>query len=84
MSQPAEIRTAMNMVTSHGARALRIADFAVTVGSVADLVVLEARDAREAFTTRLPRRWVIRKGRLIAESKLEIRRYFDIPAVPAR
>jgi len=41
---------------------LRVPDFGVAVGAVADLVVLEARDAREAFATRSPRRWVIRKG----------------------
>jgi cytosine/creatinine deaminase len=52
------------------------------VGAVADLVVLDARDAREAFATRAPRRWVIRKGRLIAETKLEVCRHFDIPAMP--
>ena len=77
MSQPPEIRTVMDMVTHHGARALRAADFPVAVGAVADLVVLEARDAREAFATRLPRRWVIRRGRLIAETTLQTWRSFD-------
>ena len=82
MSQPAEILTVMDMVTNNGAKALRVPDFGVAVGAVADLVVLDARDAREAFATRSPRRWVIRKGRLIAESKLEVCRHFDIPAMP--
>jgi cytosine/creatinine deaminase len=45
--------------------------------------VLDARDARGAFATRLPRRWVIRKGKLIAETKLETHRYFDMPAAAA-
>jgi cytosine deaminase len=71
------------MITNNGAKALRAADFGVAVGSVADLVVLDAGDAREAFATRAPRRWVIRKGKLIAETKLETLRYFDMPAVPA-
>jgi cytosine/creatinine deaminase len=84
MSQPPEILTVMDMVTRNGARALRVPDFGVAVGAVADLVVLDARDAREAFATRLPRRWVIRKGRLIAETRLETRRYFDLVAAPAR
>jgi cytosine deaminase len=74
----------MDMVTSHGAKALRVPDFGVRVGAIADLVVLDARDAREAFATRSPRRWVIRKGRLIAETRLETHRYFDLPAVPAQ
>ena len=83
MSQPAEIRTVMEMVTGNGAKALRVADFSVTVGAVADLVVLDARDPRGAMATRLPRRWVIRRGSLIAETSVETRRYFDIPGVPA-
>jgi cytosine deaminase len=77
MSQPAEIRTVMDMITSNGAKALRLPDPRVAVGAIADLVVLDARDAREALAMRTPRRWVIRKGRLIAESKIESRRYFD-------
>lgn len=80
MSQPAEILTVMDMVTSNGAKALRVPDFRVAVGSIADLVVLDAHDARAAFATRRPRRWVIRKGKLIAETQVETRRYFDVPA----
>jgi cytosine/creatinine deaminase len=83
MSQPPEILTVMDMVTSRGAKAMRIPDFRVAVGGVADLVVLDARDAREAFATRAPRRWVIRKGKLIAEARTEMHRYFNIPAAPA-
>ena len=78
MSQPAEILTVMDMVTGNGAKALRTAEFRVAVGAVADLVVLDARDAREALASRKPRRWVIRKGRLVAEARLETRRYFDV------
>jgi cytosine/creatinine deaminase len=82
MSQPAEILAAMDMVTGNGAKALRVPDFRVAVGSVADLVVLDACDAREALATRTPRRWVIRKGRLIAEGKVEMYRYFDLSGAP--
>jgi cytosine/creatinine deaminase len=78
MSQPPEILTVMDMVTNNGARALRVPDFRVAIGNIADLVVLDARDAREAFATRMPRRWVIRKGKLIAETKLETHRYFNL------
>src|SRR6202158_5441974 len=83
MSQPGEILTVMDMVTNNGARALRMPGFRVEVGAVADLVVLDAHDVREAFATRSPRRWVIRKGRLIAEARLEVCRHFDISAAPA-
>jgi cytosine/creatinine deaminase len=83
MSQPDEIRTVMDMVTRNGAKALRASGFEVAVGAIADIVVLDAHDAREAFATRLPRRWVIRKGKLIAEHAIERRRYFVYPVVPA-
>src|SRR5258706_7633699 len=83
ISQPAEILTVMDMVTGNGAKALRGPEFGIAVGSVADLVVLDARDAREAFATRSPRRWVIRKGRMIAETRLEMHRYFDVQAISA-
>jgi cytosine/creatinine deaminase len=76
MSQPGEILKVMDMVTRNGARALRAPGFEVADGVVADLVVLDARDAREAFATRLPRRWVIRKGKLVAEHAITRRRYF--------
>jgi len=84
MSLPGEILTVMNMVTHNGARALRLPDFHVAVGSPADLVVLDARSPREAFTTRAPRRWVIRKGRLISEARLEMHRYFDVASQAGR
>jgi cytosine/creatinine deaminase len=74
----------MDMVTINGAKALRVPGFRVAPSAVADLVVLDARDVREAIATRSPRRWVIRKGKLIAETRLETRRYFDIPAAPVR
>jgi cytosine deaminase len=80
MSQPGEIHTVMDMVTRNGAKALRIPGFEVVDGAVADLVVLDARDVREAFATRLPRRWVIRKGRLAAEHTVTRRRYFTCDA----
>jgi cytosine deaminase len=47
-------------------------------GAVANLVVPDARNTRETLATRPPRRWVIRKGRLIAESRAENRPYFDL------
>jgi len=72
----------MDMVTNNGAKALRVDEFRVAVGAVADLVVLDAHDVRAAFATRLPRRWVIRKGKLIAETRVETQRYFELPAAP--
>jgi cytosine deaminase len=71
------------MVTRNGAKALRAPRFEVADGAVADLVVLDARDVREAFATRLPRRWVIRRGKLIAEHTVTRRRFFAHATTPA-
>jgi cytosine/creatinine deaminase len=76
MSRPSEISTVMDMVTRNGARTLRAFGFGVIEGAPADLVVLDAREVREALATRRPRRWVIRKGRLIVEHTVARRRYF--------
>lgn len=81
MSQPAEIDTVMNMVTQNGAKALRVAGFPVAVGAEANLVILNEHNPREAFTYRTPRRWIIRKGRLVAESRLHKQRYFSASEV---
>jgi hypothetical protein len=51
---------------------------------MADLVVLDACNARETVATRSPRRGVIRKGKLTAERQLETNRYFGLPAAPAQ
>jgi cytosine/creatinine deaminase len=76
MSVPGESLTVMDMVTCNGAKAPRIGTFASKLAPSRISGVLDARDAREAFATRTPRRWVIRKGRLISEGKVEKHRYF--------
>lgn len=83
MSQPAEILTVMDMVTGNGGKALRGQQSRIDVGAVADLVVLDARDAREAIATRGPRRWVIRRGQLIVETQRQTRRYFEVASSKA-
>ena len=62
---------------------LSIADgCSVGIARVADSPNARLLRAREAFATQFPRRRVIRKGKLIAETRLETYRYFDLPAAP--
>jgi len=61
-----------------------VPEFGVAGGAMADLVVLDACNARETVATRSPRRGVIRKGKLTAERQLETNRYFGLPAAPAQ
>jgi cytosine/creatinine deaminase len=55
--------------TTRGARTLGIEDdYGIEEGKPADFVVYEERTAREVMRRRSPRRWVVRRGRLVAET----------------
>ena len=68
MSQPDEIEAAFAMATVNGARVLGLTDYGTEPGCAGDLVILDARSAAEAITTRADRRYVIKRGRVVAET----------------
>ena len=72
LSQPPQIAQLFAMPTANAARVLRLADYGLGVGCAADLAILDAPDAAEAVRLQAPRRWVIKGGRVVAET--EIRR----------
>jgi adenine deaminase len=61
------------MVTTDAARLLRLPDHGLHPGARADLVVLDAETARDALREQSPRRWVLRGGRVVAETVREQR-----------
>jgi cytosine deaminase len=71
LSTPEELETAFDMPRSHGARVMRLEGYGITEGTPADLVLLEAADAREALRLQPPRRFVIRNGRVVAATRQE-------------
>ena len=58
-------------VTTNAARAMRLDGYGIEVGCNADLVVLQARDPVEAIRLRARRLFVVRRGRVIAETAEE-------------
>ncbi len=72
MGTPAELRTLLTMITTHPARLLRLADYGLTPGSRADLVVWDCARAEDAVATLAPRALVIKRGRVTVESRREI------------
>ncbi|MCF3948099.1 amidohydrolase family protein [Acidiphilium sp. AL] len=68
MTGLAGMRTCFDAVTTNAARAMGLADYGVSVGCRADLVVLDAADPIEAIRTRATRRYVLRGGTVIAET----------------
>ena len=73
LGTPDEIAAALRMVTADAARLLRLPDYGLLPGARADLVVLDAATAREALREQAPRRWVLRDGRVVAETRVERR-----------
>ena len=69
--RPSETPTVIDMITTNPAKAMRLGDYGVAVGDRADLVILDgARDATEALRLQPPRRWVIKQGRVVAETRV--------------
>jgi cytosine/creatinine deaminase len=73
LGTPDEIAAALRMVTNDAARVLRLPDYGVVPGARADLVVLDAETPRDALREQAPRRWVLRGGRVVAETVREQR-----------
>src|SRR3954453_14016367 len=69
MSGLEEIPEMLRCATVRGARTLGIEDeYGIEEGKPADLVVFDAPDPVEVIRLRAARRWVIRRGRVIAET----------------
>ena len=70
LSLPAEIDQALESVKGAAARVLGLEGYGVDPGCFADLVVLDADDPHEALRLNAPRRWVIRRGSVVAETEV--------------
>jgi cytosine deaminase len=69
MSGLAEIPEILRCATERGARTLGVEDeYGIEEGKPADCVVFDAPTALEVMRLHPPRRWVVRRGRVIAET----------------
>lgn len=68
MTSREAMRWSFDAVTVNGAAAMGLPDPTLRVGGSASLVVLQARDPIEAVRLRATRLWVIRNGRILAET----------------
>lgn len=71
-----EKKQIFDALTVNSARALGLEDYGLNVGCNADLVVLQARDPAEALRLKANRLFVIRRGKVIAQSDPRISRLF--------
>lgn len=69
LTTPAEIETVFKMMTTNAARTLGVLDdYGIEVGKRADIVILDAKSPKDAIRRQADRRYVIKGGRIIAES----------------
>lgn len=76
MSMPDQIERVFAMPTVNAAKILGIEDYALAPGATANVTILEAPDATEAIRLQAPRRWVVRKGKVIAETEVRRQTWF--------
>jgi len=68
MSLPPEIETVYDMITTTAAEILGLVDYGLTVGKKANLVALNAKDARDAIRLTPERLFVVREGKVVAKT----------------
>lgn len=76
LGTPEEIESSLDMITVNGARGMRLPGYGVRLGAYADLVLLDAGTVREALRLQAPRLKVLKRGRLVAETKTSTELHF--------
>ncbi|MFQ5914839.1 MAG: amidohydrolase family protein [Nitrospinota bacterium] len=69
----AELETLYDMATEKAAKVMALPDYGMAPGCRADLVVTPVENVRDAFRLAPPRRFVIRRGKVIAEAEVSRR-----------
>jgi cytosine/creatinine deaminase len=70
LSTPTEIDHALAAVRHRAAEVVGLQDYGVAPGSLANLIVLEAENSHEALRLQAKARWVVHRGRLVAETSV--------------
>jgi cytosine deaminase len=79
LSSPAQIQEAFNMPRYNAAQTLRLADYGIHEGAVANLILIDAQSPVEAIRRQADRLYVIRNGDILVKST---RTVAFSPAVP--
>ena len=64
-----EIKQAFSAITMNAAKVMNLPDYGIKIGCNADFIVLQAKDAAEAIRLRSGCLYVVRRGKIIAQSK---------------
>lgn len=72
-SMPHQVEWVFDMATVNAAKVMRLENYGLAPGCVASLNVIDAPTVQEAFRTQPDRRYVIFKGRVVAETRTEVK-----------
>lgn len=75
MSAPSEIEAAFDMPRYNAAKNFHLEKYGVQAGARANLVVMDAHSAVDALRRRGDRRYVIRDGRVLTETRTDVLRH---------
>ena len=70
---PKEIEILYDMPTVNAAKVLRLKNYGIKIGNPASLNIIDAPTVQEAFRTQADRLYVMRKGRIIAQTETNSR-----------
>jgi cytosine deaminase len=73
LSAPHEIQAAFDMPRYNAAKLWRLDNYGLQVGAVANLMILDARSPVEALRRQPDRRYVIRQGKILSETRTTTR-----------
>ncbi len=76
LSAPKEIESAFDMPRYNGAKNYGLENYGVEVGARANLIIIDAISAVDALRRQPDRRYVIRDGRILTQTKTNIQRNF--------
>jgi cytosine deaminase len=68
-----ELRMALDVCTTEGAKVMEIEGYGLAEGSTADFVILPGETVAEAIVTRSPKRRVVKRGKVVARDGVSIR-----------
>ena len=71
LGSPAELESALDMVTYNAARGMHLDHYGVKKGDSADLVLLDSADIHDALRRQPDRLAVLKRGRLVAETRAD-------------
>jgi cytosine deaminase len=77
MSAPTEIEAAFDMPRYNAAKNLKLEDYGIHVGAKANLMVIDAKSAVDALRRRGDRRYVIREGKVLVETRRNVTWQWD-------